>query len=23
EQDNLRIKHLSPMCDHQNIWFAG
>ncbi|ENX46229.1 hypothetical protein F886_01670 [Acinetobacter sp. NIPH 542] len=23
ERDNLRIKHLSPMCDHQNIWFAG
>lgn len=23
QQDNLRIKHLSPMCDHQNIWFAG
>jgi len=23
EQDNLRIKHLSPMCDHQKIWFAG
>ncbi|KQE23965.1 hypothetical protein SAMN02799632_03840 [Acinetobacter pittii] len=23
EQDNLRIRHLSPMCDHQNIWFAG
>ncbi|WP_336167760.1 hypothetical protein [Acinetobacter sp. 161(2023)] len=22
EQDNLRIKRLSPMCDHQNIWFA-
>lgn len=23
ERDNLRIKHLSPMCDHQKIWFAG